>query len=101
MLHKISRRILFVVLACGGAFFLSTAALRAEPKHFVLVHGAWHTGASWNGVIEGLRKRGYSSEAITLPGYGPGNGDPSTATLADDAAALVAPLGGKPEPLSR
>jgi len=73
----------------------SVAAWPAQaesPKHFVLVHGAWHTGAAWDGVIAALRKRGYTAEAITLPGYGPGNGDPSTTTLADDAAALVALL---------
>jgi pimeloyl-ACP methyl ester carboxylesterase len=68
------------------------SSARAAPKHFVLVHGAWHTGGAWDGVIDGLRKRGYTAEAITLPGYGPNNGDPSTATLADDVAALVALL---------
>lgn len=62
------------------------------PKHFVLVHGAWHTGEAWKGVIAGLEKRGYTAEAITLPGNGAGAGDPSTTTLAEDTAALVALL---------
>ena len=74
-----------------GVVAPNTASAEAS-KHFVLVHGAWHTGAAWSGVISGLEKRGYTAEAITLPGNGPGAGDPSTATLADDAAALVALL---------
>lgn len=77
-----------LIAFAGGA----TNALAESPKHFVLVHGAWHTGAAWDGVIKGLRKRGFTAEAITLPGYGPHNGDPSTTTLADDTAALVARL---------
>jgi alpha-beta hydrolase superfamily lysophospholipase len=83
---------LALVIACGAASAVALSPAKAAPKHFVLVHGAWHTGAAWNGVIEGLQKRGYTAEVITLPGYGPDNGNPSTATLDDDAAALVALL---------
>lgn len=87
-----SRRLLAPLLIVGAAFVGVLAPATAAPKHFVLVHGAWHTGAAWDAVIDGLRKRGYSAEAITLPGYGPNNGDPSTTTLADDTAALVSLL---------
>jgi alpha-beta hydrolase superfamily lysophospholipase len=90
---------LAMLVACATAFTAALSPAKAGPKHFVLVHGAWHTGAAWDGVIEGLRKRGYTAEAITLPGYGPNNGDPSTITLADDAAALAAVLQKQTEPV--
>jgi len=100
MLRKVSFSIVAAAfLACSSGAGIVSPALAAEPAHFVLVHGAWHTGAAWDGVIEGLRKRGYSAEAITLPGYGPNNGDPSTATLADDTAALVALLQKQTQPV--
>jgi len=40
-------------------------------KHFVLLHGAWHGGWCWDGVIEALEKAGHTAEAPTLPGHGP------------------------------
>lgn len=92
-------RIAIALLACAGIVGVFSPARSAAPKHFVLVHGAWHTGAAWDGVIAGLQTRGYSAEAITLPGYGPNNGDPSKTTLADDTAALVAVLEKQTEPV--
>jgi pimeloyl-ACP methyl ester carboxylesterase len=38
--------------------------------HFVLLHGAWHGGWCWDGVIKGLEREGHSAEAPTLPGHG-------------------------------
>ncbi len=93
MLHRVLGRkwgILLAVLACSAT--VAPVALGDAPKHFVLVHGAWHTGAAWRDVVAGLEKRGYTAEAITLPGYGPGNGDPGQTTLEDDADALVSVL---------
>lgn len=99
-MRKGSCRLLAPLLIAGAAALIGMLTpANAVPKHFVLVHGAWHTGAAWDGVIEGLRKRGYTAEAITLPGYGPNNGDPSTATLADDTAALVAVLEKQAAPI--
>jgi pimeloyl-ACP methyl ester carboxylesterase len=88
-----------LLMACASALLAVGSPVSAASKHFVLVHGAWHTGAAWDGVIDGLRKRGYTAEAITLPGYGPNNGDPSTTTLADDTAALVNLLNKQTEPV--
>jgi pimeloyl-ACP methyl ester carboxylesterase len=89
--------LLLVLLA--GLEAGASAAQAEAPKHFVLVHGAWHTGAAWRGVVEGLQRRGYTAEAITLPGYGPGNGDPGTTTLEDDTEALVAALNKQTKPV--
>jgi len=40
-------------------------------KHFVLIHGAWHGGWCWDGVIKELEKAGHTAEAPTLPGHSP------------------------------
>jgi pimeloyl-ACP methyl ester carboxylesterase len=42
-------------------------------KHFVLIHGAWHGGWCWDGVIEALEKAGHTAEAPTMPGHNPGD----------------------------
>jgi pimeloyl-ACP methyl ester carboxylesterase len=42
-------------------------------RHFILIHGAWHGGWCWDGVIAGLEKAGYSAEAPTMPGHRPGD----------------------------
>jgi len=42
-------------------------------KHFVLIHGAWHGGWCWEGVVKALEKAGHTSEAPTLPGQNPGD----------------------------
>lgn len=42
-------------------------------KHFVLIHGAWHGGWCWEGVIQALEKAGHTGEAPTLPGMNPGD----------------------------
>ncbi len=42
-------------------------------KHFVLIHGAWHGGWCWGGVIQALQKEGHTAEAPTMPGHNPGD----------------------------
>lgn len=42
-------------------------------KHFVLIHGAWHGGWCWDGVIRELEKDGHTAEAPTMPGMNPGD----------------------------
>jgi Alpha/beta hydrolase family len=39
-------------------------------KHFLLIHGAWHGGWCWEGVIEKLEQTGHTAEAPTMPGHG-------------------------------
>jgi pimeloyl-ACP methyl ester carboxylesterase len=39
---------------------------------FVLIHGNWHDGSAWNGVIRRLEHLGHIAHAPTLPGHGPG-----------------------------
>ena len=40
-------------------------------EHFVLIHGAWHGGWCWDGVIQELVKAGHTAEAPTMPGHHP------------------------------
>ena len=41
-----------------------------KPKNFLFVHGAWHSAAHWNGVVERLVGMGHRAFAIDLPGSG-------------------------------
>lgn len=42
-------------------------------KHFVFIHGAWHGGWVWDGVMRNLEKAGHTTEAPTMPGHNPGD----------------------------
>jgi pimeloyl-ACP methyl ester carboxylesterase len=42
-------------------------------KHFVLIHGAWHGGWCWDGVLRELENAGHTAEAPTMPGMNPGD----------------------------
>ena len=41
-------------------------------KTFVMIHGSWHGGWAWHGVVRQLSKRGHRAQAPTLPGHRPG-----------------------------
>jgi hypothetical protein len=45
-------------------------AVAAEPKTFVLVHGAWQAPYAWQMVKNNLLKDGYEVTIIELPGHG-------------------------------
>jgi pimeloyl-ACP methyl ester carboxylesterase len=40
--------------------------------NFVLVHGAWHDGSSWDATIRHLAEKGHSAFAPTMAGHGKG-----------------------------
>jgi pimeloyl-ACP methyl ester carboxylesterase len=40
-------------------------------KTFVLIHGSWHGGWAWQGVIRQLEEKGHRAYAPTLAGHGP------------------------------
>ena len=40
-------------------------------RTFVLIHGSWHGGWAWQGVIRYLSQQGHHAHAPTLPGHGP------------------------------
>jgi len=55
---------------------------------YVLVHGAWHTGAELEPVAEHMRKAGHLVHCVTLAGNRPGD-DRSTSGLSDATASVV------------
>ena len=56
---------------------------------FVLIHGAWHYGALWEGVAEPLRDAGHAVHTPTLAGNGPGEDIDRTVGHADAVASAV------------
>ena len=55
---------------------------------YVLVHGAWHTGAEIEVVADGLRAAGHTAYCPTLAGNNPGD-DRASTTLEDAIASAV------------
>ena len=58
------------------------------PDTYVLVHGAWHTGAELEATAAHLRAAGHTVHCPTLAGNRPGD-DRSRTGLADAVASLV------------
>ncbi len=67
-------------------------------KHFVLIHGAWHGGWCWDGVIQALEKAGHTAEAPTMPGMNPGD-DKSRVRFDDYTETIAGVLGKQTEPV--
>ncbi|MHC4103576.1 MAG: alpha/beta fold hydrolase [Planctomycetota bacterium] len=66
-------------------------------KHFVLIHGAWHGGWCWEGVIKELEKAGHTAEAPTMPGHNP-NDDRSNIKFENYVAKIVYVLNNQASP---
>jgi len=67
-------------------------------KHFVLIHGAWHGGWCWEGVIRLLKKAGHTAEAPTMPGHTPGD-DRSKVTFNSYVEKIIEVLKRQPRPV--
>lgn len=73
-MYVLSRR--HAILAAAGAGALiqgcTTAAAHRDssPRHYVLVHGAWHGAWAWQRLTPLLRQAGHSVSAPTLSGLG-------------------------------
>ena len=59
------------------------------PPTVVLVHGMWHGGWAWDGVVAELDALGHTGVAVTLPGRDRAPGDP---TFQGHCAHLTAEL---------
>lgn len=64
-----------------------------SPPRFVLVHGAWHRGSAWSGVVDELGARGFPAIAPDLPADRPGQGAQAYAD------AVLAAIGPDPDPV--
>lgn len=65
---------------------------------FVLIHGAWHGGWSWERLAPELKARGHAVRAPDLPSHGADPADPAAVTLEDYAARVAEVLRAAPEP---
>lgn len=59
---------------------------------FILIHGAWHGGWSWNKVAPILKTAGHSVVTPDLPGMGADLADPAQLTMQDWTGAVVQEL---------
>lgn len=66
--------------------------------HFILIHGAWHGGWCWDGVIKELEKQGCTAEAPTMPGHNPDD-DRSGITFDDYVGAIGSVLAKQDRPV--
>jgi len=67
-------------------------------KRFVLLHGAWHGGWCWEGVVRALTRSGHQALAPTMPGHGPDE-DRSRIVFRDYVEAVVRVLKEQPGPV--
>jgi pimeloyl-ACP methyl ester carboxylesterase len=73
--------------------------MRLAPA-FILVHGAWHSGACWQIVADLLRARGCSVLAPDLPGHGTNELPLTKVTLKAYVDSIVALLDASDAPVT-
>lgn len=61
----------------------------AQPKIYMLVHGAWHGAWSWKKVVPLLEAKGNKVLAIDLPGHGEDKTPAASVTLGDYVQQVV------------
>jgi pimeloyl-ACP methyl ester carboxylesterase len=64
-------------------------AEQKNPRHFVLVHGAWHGAWCWYNVQEQLIDIGHQATVLDLPGHGIRFEDPLDISLEDYRDAVT------------
>ena len=67
-------------------------------KHFVLIHGAWHGGWCWDGVVSSLEAAGHTAVAPDMPGHAAGD-DRSKVTFADYVDRVADTVAAQPVPV--
>jgi pimeloyl-ACP methyl ester carboxylesterase len=105
--RRISRRAFLGVAASAAVAGtapvapVATARLRRakQPRHFVLVHGAWHGAWCWYKVVAGLEEAGHAVTAIDLPSAGIDGTPAGSVTLRAQADRIVATLEALAEPV--
>src|SRR5262249_21839783 len=95
-------RIVLVVglLFCAVRSTLPAGASReGSPRHFVLVHGAWHGAWGWYRVRALLAAEGHTVSVLDLPSHGIDRTPAKGITLADYVNAVVAVVDAAAEPV--
>ena len=101
---RISRRGFLGVAASAAVAGSAAPALgrvrRAKnPRHFVLVHGAWHGAWCWYKIVPGLEDAGHRVTTIDLPSAGIDPTPAGSVTLRAQADRVVATLDALAEPV--
>ncbi|MGL6208943.1 MAG: alpha/beta fold hydrolase, partial [Paracoccaceae bacterium] len=78
---------------------LSLTATQARADSFVLVHGAFQTGTSWQAVADGLKAAGHDAVAVTLPGRAGDGKALAEVTMADYIATVQAAVNDAKAPV--
>src|SRR5262249_46705445 len=104
MTTRFSRRAFLGVAAsatvAAGALPARGRVRRAnEPRHFFLVHGAWHGAWCWYKIVAGLEDAGPPVTAIDLPAAGIDPAPAASVTLRAQAERIVATLDALAEPV--
>ncbi|UOQ69013.1 alpha/beta fold hydrolase [Hymenobacter volaticus] len=97
------KTILVLTLVALSTVFLSACSkkdeeLNANPKTFVLVHGAWQAPYVWDAVKANLQKQGAQVITVELPGHGADQSAPQTLTLdvyRDNVIEALSKVNGK------
>jgi pimeloyl-ACP methyl ester carboxylesterase len=101
---RISRRAFLGVAASAAVAGTAAPALgrlprTKAPRHFVLVHGAWHGAWCWYKIVAGLEDAGHRVTAIDLPSAGIDPTPAGSVTLQAQADRIVATLDTVAEPV--
>ena len=75
-----------------------TSGAMQGKAEFLLLHGAFHIGEAWNGVIAALSEAGHGANAITFPGHGK-SAIRAGVTFEDYENALVSALNRQDKPV--
>lgn len=89
----------FLAMAGALAALVPAVAHAAEKPEIVLVHGAFEDSGVWKGVEAGLRKDGYQTLAINLPGRAGNPLSPAQASLSAYSNAVLAGLAHEHRPV--
>jgi pimeloyl-ACP methyl ester carboxylesterase len=89
----LTRRTMLAGTAAATSALATPAMAQAEPRSFVLVHGAWHGGWCWRRVADRLARRGHKVYAPSLTGLGDRahliGTRPTVTTHIDDIANII------------
>jgi pimeloyl-ACP methyl ester carboxylesterase len=85
--------------AIGASGAIESTAHTRDPKHFLLVHGAWHGAWCWYKIVVGLEAAGHRVTTLDLPSGGIDGTPPETVTLQAQADRVVAVLDALSEPV--
>jgi pimeloyl-ACP methyl ester carboxylesterase len=75
------------------------ASAARDPKHFVLIHGAWHGAWCWYKVLPALEAAGHQATALDLPSGGVDLTPAAGVTREQQTARVVALLDELREPV--